>query len=350
MISPHVSAVSVGSAGNLSYYFSDADKKTKLPWAFLDGATPSNNYKPTEPITVTVEESVFAPEKSTLYGAELSIEQIAFHTSNHPCLNNTFTVSVYKDPSDGNWYLWPSGFTALYSTASIKVGGGDTDEGDKDFEPETTISQPTLTYKTIIRQATRNGINIDEEINQAHIVFSETPNSAADIRSINRGNNGGTSEDGKQNGKYLTVACALTAMIAYSEGKNDLGKEMMDALMVSPHVSAAKVGQAGNLKYYFEYDDKKTKLPWAFFDGATTANNYKPTKPLSVTLEEYPYAPEKSTIYGVELSIEKIQFHIDNHPCLKNNLTVAVYRDPTDGQWYLWPSGFASLVSTASIK
>jgi hypothetical protein len=211
------------------------------------------------------------------------------------------------------------------------------------------IRQPTISYKTIVRQAQVGSKLVDEDVNQVTITFNGLPKRAKHMRKISRGDGNGSELDGKQDGKYLTVACALAAMTAYSEGRDADGKAMMDVLLVSPHISSAAVGSAGNLSYYFEYDNKKEKLPWAFFDGSKPYN-YNHSQPVKVIMEEYPYAPKKSTIYGVELSIEQVQFHMDNHPCLKNNLTVQVYRDPSDGQWYLWPSGFNSLLSTASIN
>ncbi|WP_022760595.1 Ig-like domain-containing protein [Butyrivibrio sp. AD3002] len=210
------------------------------------------------------------------------------------------------------------------------------------------IRQPAISYKTVTREATRNGKPVYEEINQTTITFNGLPQRAKHMKKIDRSNGKGSEADGKQDGKYLTVACALAAMTAYSEGRDAEGQAMMNELLVSPHISRASVGGAGNLTYYFGYDNKKEKLPWAFFEGSKPYN-YNHNQPITVVMEESPYAPQKSTIYGVELSIEQILFHTDNHPCLKNNLTVQVYRDPSDGQWYLWPSGFNSLLSTASI-
>ena len=211
------------------------------------------------------------------------------------------------------------------------------------------IRQPTIGYKTIIRQAQVGSKLIDEEVNQAKITFNGLPRRAKHMKQIDRSNGKGSEADGRQDGKYITVACALAALTAYSEGRDADGQAMMDVLLVSPHISRQAVGGASNLSYYFSYDNKGEKLPWAFFDGSKPFN-YNHNQPITVTMEEYPYAPQASTYYGVLLSIEKVQFHTDNHPCLKNNLTVEVYRDPSDGQWYLWPSGFASLVSTASIN
>ncbi|WP_029319118.1 Ig-like domain-containing protein [Butyrivibrio sp. AE3004] len=215
---------------------------------------------------------------------------------------------------------------------------------------DTVINQPAIQYSTVIRKASKGSEMIEEELTKATVKFNGFPKKVSHLKKINRGDGKGNAENGQQDGKYLTVACLMSALAAYSEGRDADGKAMMDYLMISPSVSAQNVGGSGNLSYYFGYDDKKTKLPWAFFDGSTPANKYTPNQPYTITLEEYPYAPVAWTSYG-PLYLEKLQFHTDDHPCLKNNSTVAVYQDPKDKQWYLSPNpgDWGFVISTASI-
>ena len=289
--------------------------------------------------SVTVPQFTLSQSTATInYGQSLTLtvskaSNVTWSSSN----TSVATVSngVVKTVDDGS------------AVITATVGGASASCNLTVVDP-VVIKQPAISYQTITRQAQVNSKLVDEEVNQVKIVFNGLPQRAKHMKKIDRGSGKGTEADGKQDGQYMVVACALAAMTAYSEGRDADGKAMMDVLLVSPHISRSSVGSASNLSYYFSYDNKREKLPWAFFDGSEPYN-YNHKQPITVTMEEYPYAPEKSTIYGAPLSIESIMFHTDNHPCLKNNLRVQVYQDPTDGQWYLWPSGFASLVSTASI-
>ncbi len=216
-----------------------------------------------------------------------------------------------------------AGSVTLKCNVTVSKGSGDNsgDAGNSgSSQYVSNVKQPTIQYSLVDRQASRGREMVNEQLNSAHIIYNGFPKNVEDLKKINRGDGAGTAADGKQDGKYITVACLMAALAAYSEGRDADGKAMMDYLLVSPSVSAQNVGGAGNLTYYFGYDDKKTKLPWAFFDGSTKANNYTPSQPLSITVEEYPYAPVPFSTYGVDL--EKMQFHTDNHPCLKNNSTI----------------------------
>ena len=216
---------------------------------------------------------------------------------------------------------------------------------------EADIKQPTITYTEVNRNAQRKDKLISEVVNQAKITFNGVPKTVEDLKKIERTDGKGSVDDGKQDGKYLTVALAISAIAAYSNEDSKNGKAMLDALMISPSISAAYVGDASFISQdNFNYDNKREKLPWAFFDGATPENGHKPNDPYTITLEESVYAPTTSTIYGPTLSIEEIYIHIDTHPCLSNTLSVKVYKDPKDGNWYLWPSGFTSLYHGGSVK
>ena len=221
---------------------------------------------------------------------------------------------------------------------------------NNDNNASVTINQPKITYSTVDRQASRGDKMLGEQLTQAVIEFDGVPTTAEQLRKIDRSSGSGTSEDGKQDGKYLTVALALCALRAYTESSPADCKAMLNELLVSPSVPASSVGSASDVSYYLSDSYRAARIPWAFFDGANSGNKYTPSEPLSVTVEEYPYAPQLSTIYGVELYVEDIMFHTDTHSTLTNSTKVSVYQDPTDGQWYLWPSGFGGILTAASIR
>ncbi|MBR4344611.1 MAG: Ig-like domain-containing protein [Lachnospiraceae bacterium] len=216
---------------------------------------------------------------------------------------------------------------------------------------ESKVKQPTITYSEKNRQAQRSDKLISEVVNEAKITFNGFPTTAADLKKITRTDGNGSKEDGKQDGKYLTVALAISAIAAYSNGDSKNGQAMLNELLISPTISAAYVGDASYIgQDNFDYDNKREKLPWGFFDGATPENSHKPDEPYTITLEESVYAPTTSTIYGATLTLEEIYIHIDTHPCLSNTLSIKVYKDPKDGNWYLWPSGFYALYHGGSVR
>ncbi len=249
----------------------------------------------------------------------------------------TFTVTVNKPSNSGN----NGGNNGSNNGGN---NGGDNGGTNTSSENSTWFS---LTYSDSYRPAYKGKTRITEKLNAVNITFKgNLPKTVNDLKKIDRSNGKGTEDDGKQDGKYVTVACFMAALAAYSEGRKSDGKAMMDYLLKSPSVPNPT---SGDLSYYFEYGQGE-KNPWAFFDGSTPANKYTPDKPYSLSFEEFPYAPESFPTYGI--TYEKLQFYTDNHPCLKNNSTVAVYRDPIDGQWYLHPDkGYWSFaLSTASMN
>jgi hypothetical protein len=66
--------------------------------------------------TLTIEEWPYQPEK-IFFG--LTMERLVFHPDNNPCPKNYFTVDVYKDPKDNQWYLNSKDKDSTVSSASI---------------------------------------------------------------------------------------------------------------------------------------------------------------------------------------------------------------------------------------
>ncbi len=254
-----------------------------------------------------------------------------------------FTVTVNKPSSSGGG-----------NNGGNSGSGGNGDNGGGTPQPTSNVSQPTIVYSlsdVMMDDGSGSGEPVAGQMVQATVKFNGFPKTVNDLKKIKRGNGQGNETNRQYDGKFLTVACTLAALAAYSEGRDAEGQAMMEYLMVSPSISKEKVGSAGKLSSYFEYNNKKEKLPWVYLDGATQFNNYTPTQPYATTMEEYLYKISPSTIYGVYLQCEGVRFNSNIHPALKQHTDkIIVYEDPHDHQWYLWPSGFAQLLTDASIK
>ena len=88
-------------------------------------------------------------------------------------------------------------------------------------------------------------------------------------------------------------------------------------------------------------NDKYDFLADAYFDGANPDNCYTPNNPLSITLREYPYAPQLSTMYGPNIYVEKI---VSDFKGADSERNVSVYKDPKDQKWYIWSDSYKSLL------
>jgi hypothetical protein len=216
------------------------------------------------------------------------------------------------------------------------------------------FKQPTIKYSLSDAMVDGGkGKPVGAKLVQAKVTFSSFPKNVNDLKKIDRGSGKGNDTNRQHDGKFITVACALAALAAYSEGRNADGRAMLEYLMVSPTVSLQEVGLAGDLNYYFEpgNSNRKLTIPWVYLDGANQNNNFTPTKPISSTMEEYPYVVSGSSYYGAWLNIEGVRFNDSMHPALKQETDkILLYEDPVDHQWYLWPSGFAQLYANGSVK
>ena len=92
-------------------------------------------------------------------------------------------------------------------------------------------------------------------------------------------------------------------------------------------------------------NDKWEYIADAYFDGADDSNGYTPTRPLTITVREFPYLLQTSTIYGTELSIDKPVTEFKGADSSRN---ISVYQDPHDSKWYVFSDSYKSLL--ADIK
>ena len=86
--------------------------------AYFDGAEPANGYTPSEPLTVTLEDYVYASQTSNQYQT-----QIYKIVSRFKGADTERIIQVYQDSIDGKWYIfsdsWKS-FTADMKDPALK--------------------------------------------------------------------------------------------------------------------------------------------------------------------------------------------------------------------------------------
>ena len=201
--------------------------------------------------------------------------------------------------------------------------GGDGTDGDRNIA--VTVLEETVTVETATGP---------EELVQARIVFDGLPETAEELETVDR--------TGK-NGKFVTAALLIAAYKAWTPESDEACAAMMQALMESP--SAKNVHTAFTRDFVRErmmQNGKWAYLADAYFDGASPENGYVPDQPLTVTLREYPYAPQLSTIYDTELYVEEI---VTGFAGAETERKVSVYEDPADGKWYVFSDSYGGLLA-----
>lgn len=171
------------------------------------------------------------------------------------------------------------------------------------------------------------------KLKEVNIEFAMLPKNIDELKLINRSGN---------NGKFIAVALLIAALKQWKVDDEETCAAMMKELLDSPTVpnnysnftkSFVKDRMLQNDKYLFLAD--------AYFDGAEPSNAYKPSEPLTITLREYPYAPQVSKMYGPELYVEKI---VSDFKGADSERSVSVYQDPKDQKWYIWSDSYKSLL------
>lgn len=193
------------------------------------------------------------------------------------------------------------------------------------------IKEETIRRKASKGQAGEGTEYVD--LKQVKIQFIPVPKNAAELKAIDRTGD---------NGRFVTAALLIAAYKTWTPQNEDTCAEMMKALMNSP----VSPDTFTNHTKQFVKDRMLQNGKWqciadAYCDGATPENNYRPSSPVTITLREYPYLPQKSTMTGKELLVEKI---VSDFAGADTERSVSVYKDPTDGRWYLFSDSCRNLL------
>lgn len=193
-----------------------------------------------------------------------------------------------------------------------------------------------ISERTIDKLASDGKINEGTELvklKELTIEFLALPKNVEDLKLIDRSGD---------NGKFVVVALLLASLKTWKKEDEETCCEMMKELLNSPTVP----NNYSNFTKSFVKDrmlqnDKYDFLADAYFDGASPDNGYTPNNPLSITLREYPYAPQLSTMYGPNIYVEKI---VSDFKGADSERSVSVYKDPKDNKWYIWSDSYKSLL------
>ena len=194
-----------------------------------------------------------------------------------------------------------------------------------------------VTISTIQREASDGKENEGKEtvdLKQAKISFNRLPETVDELKSIDR-----TGEDGK----FITMALLICSFKTWNPDDETVCEEMMKELLNSPTVDNNYTAYTKSfVKERMLQNEKWGYIADAYFDGAESSYGYEPDLPLTITLREYPYLPQTSTMYGTELSIDKVVIEFEG---ADSERSISVYQDPTDNKWYVWSDSYKGLLT-----
>ena len=175
------------------------------------------------------------------------------------------------------------------------------------------------------------------DVKQAKISFDKLPSNLEELKAIDRSG---------ENGKFVTFALLICAFKTWKKDDENTCETMMRELLNSPTVKDNYSNFAKQfVKDRMLQNEKYNYIADAYFDGAANTNGYTPGKPLTITVKEFPYLPQSSTMYDTKLTIDKIVTEIQGADTSRN---ISVYQDPKDQKWYIWSDTYKGLL--ADIK
>lgn len=199
------------------------------------------------------------------------------------------------------------------------------------------MSQPRIELTPVTRQSSDGNVGNEGirnvEVHQAKILFDSVPANVEELKQIDRSG---------ENGKYLTMALVFSAFRAWTPETQDTCNDMLAYLMNSP--TCGMVFNNFGKQFVKDRMTQNNKYPYlgnAYFDGASPANGYVPSEPMSATVEEYVYNMPPSTMYGPTLNLERVmtKFQGADSPRYMD-----FYVDPKDNQWYAWSDSYKGLL------
>ena len=196
-------------------------------------------------------------------------------------------------------------------------------------------------FKNYVNKQSSDGNRFNEgirnvQVGQRRYVFQVLPQNAAQLKTIDRSG---------EEGKYLVLALLPACFKMWTPQNPEVCYDMMKVLMNSP--TLASTPPFNNFTKDFVRARMMQNGKWAYignayYEGAAPQNGYTPNQPYAITVREYVYAPQISTIYGKQLSVEKVVIEFAGADTERQ---LSVYQDPQDHQWYIWSDSYGGFLA-----
>jgi len=353
---------------NLTKVFVENTPKYKyIGNSYFDGATPYNEYTPTTPYAVTVEDYVYNGVWSDIYQTKIYRVVSRFEGA-----DTERYLSLYQDPFDHQWYIFGDSYKAFISDIKNPILSEEKvielyKKKYKHYAKEISYNdadQPKITLNEVDRKYAEKQNDgtiaiIDVKIQQASISFNNgkdvLPKNVNELSKINRGGNFELTKEGiikydksENLGRFITVATYVAALKKLDKYSYKDAYDMIKFLCESPTSCALGSDVFNQHSQTFiknnvldkELIPKHYKYKYlgnSYFDGATRYNNYTPTTPLTITIEDYVYDGIWSSNYNTYIYTMVTRFKGSDFPRL-----IKLYQDQYDHQWYIFSDSWKS--------
>ena len=311
--------------------------------AYLGGATPQNDYTPTDPVTITLRESPYVPYAAA---TDTAPEQHQVLISIPGAENDRYSL-FYQDEG-GDWKVYGINWRDLL--ADVQIPDGDIPlppEPVRPASPAHPQTEPALRTSKVPAKAVgvdEDGkeIILDVEVEQYTYTFSTVPASYEDLVQY------------KLDSPYKTMALLFMAYRTWTPDDPSTCMEMLDYLTntavdsgekdASGHILSTK---ASDYKPWVDFvrDRMRQNEKWryignAYLGGAGPLNDYAPTEPVTVTLRQSVYDPYAAGDAATP-RLTQVLIHIDG----ADNDRYSIFYQDQRGDWRVWGDNWKGLLA-----
>ncbi len=312
--------------------------------AYFEGAMPSNDYTPTEPLTITVRQSVYDPytkESATDPGLKQVLISLPGSDSDRYCL-------FYQDQRD-DWRVFGDNWVGLL--VDVKAPSSEVPwpaEVIRNNSPAHPQTEPEVSVQDVPAQVPLQGGGVeDTTVKEYTYTFSTVPTCYEDIVQYSL------------DSPYKTMALAALAFRTWTPEDPTDCEEMLSYLTNTAVEKPGSVdAESHKLCYAFsEYapwksflrermtqNNKYRFIGNAYLNGATPANEYTPNTPISVTVRQSVYDPFRAeSDTSPEIKQVLIDIAGDENPRYS-----LFYRDQR-GDWRIFGDNWLGLLTDVQI-
>ena len=312
--------------------------------AYLEGAMPANNYTPTEPITITVRQSVYDPYYNGS-ATDPSLKQVLISLPG----SDSDRYSLFYQDQRGDWRVFSDNWQGML--VDVKLPGEAIPwpaEVVRSQNPATPQTEPVMTERDVPAQVPLEGGGVeDTTVKEYTFTFSTVPTCYEDIVQYSL------------DSPYKTMALAALAFRTWTPENPTDCEEMLSYLTnTAVEKPGATDAESHKLCYAFsEYapwksflrermmqNNKYQFIGNAYLNGATPANEYQPDTPISVTVRQSVYDPFREATDTVS-EIKQVLVSIAGDENARYSL---FYRDQR-GDWRIFGDNWLGLLSDVQI-
>jgi len=264
--------------------------------AYLEGASPENDYTPDEPFVITLRESTYVP-----FAAATETTPALWQVLVHPGGSDSERYALFYEDGEGTWKVWGDSWQGLL--ADVQTPWSDIlmpPVYERPAEPANPQVEPEVEVRDVPAQAAGvddygNPIVLDTTVKEYSFTFSTVPTCYEDIVQY------------ELDSPYKTMALLFLALRTWTPANKTDCHEMLDYLTntavdswqtdAEGHKLSRKFSQyqfwTDFLRDRMMQNEKYRFIGNAYLNGATPANDYTPTLPITITVRQSVYDPFK---------------------------------------------------------